>query len=147
MRHDAEKRVKAEAEIFTAAAKKIPGMDKTWEGQLKQYMTEFDFTQEARNVEEGVGLYDIAGNAVELCLDWAVLSDNAPSRGESVDPVGPVSRSPGASKESVRIWRGGSCLTGGMMGEDHNCRATAAYAYQGTYGCMGFRICCPAVAK
>ena len=61
MRHDAEKRVKAEAEIFTAAAKKIPGMDKTWDGQLKQYMTEFDFTQEARNVEEGVGLYDIAG--------------------------------------------------------------------------------------
>jgi formylglycine-generating enzyme required for sulfatase activity len=93
------------------------------------------------------GLYDIAGNAVELCLDWAVLSDNAPSRGESVDPVGPVSRSPGASKDSVRIWRGGSCLTGGMMGEDHNCRATAAYAYEGTYGCMGFRICCPAVAK
>jgi len=60
MRHDAEKRVKAEAEIFTAAASKIPGMDKTWEGQLKQYMTEFDFTNEAKNVEEGVKLYNIA---------------------------------------------------------------------------------------
>ena len=63
MRHDAERRVKAEAEIFTAAAKKIgPGMAKTWEGQLKQYMTEFDFRNEAANVEEGVKLYDIGGS-------------------------------------------------------------------------------------
>jgi hypothetical protein len=64
MRHDAERRVKAEAEIFTAAAEKIgPGMAKTWEGQLKQYMTEFDFRYEARNVNEGVKLYDIKDNA------------------------------------------------------------------------------------
>ena len=63
MRHDAERRVKAEAEIFTAAAKKIgPGMAKTWEGQLKQYMTEFDFRNEAANVEEGEKLYNIAGS-------------------------------------------------------------------------------------
>lgn len=61
MRHDAERRVKAEAEIFTAAAEKIgPGMAKTWEGQLKQYMREFDFRNEAENVNAGVGLYDIA---------------------------------------------------------------------------------------
>ena len=61
MRHDAERRVNAEAEIFTEAAKKIgPGMAKTWEGQLKQYMTEFDFRNEAKNVNEGVKLYDIA---------------------------------------------------------------------------------------
>ena len=60
MRHDAEKRVNAEAEIFTAAAKKIPGMDKTWDGQLKQYMTEFDFRNEAQNVMEGEKIYDIA---------------------------------------------------------------------------------------
>ncbi len=62
MRHDAERRVKSEAEIFTAAAEKIPGMAKTWEGQLKQYMTEFDFTTEAANVEQGMELYDIKGN-------------------------------------------------------------------------------------
>ena len=61
MRHDAERRVKAEAEIFTAAAEKIgPGMAKTWEGQLKQYMTEFDFRNEANNVNEGVKLYNIS---------------------------------------------------------------------------------------
>ena len=61
MRHDAERRVKAEADIFTAAAEKIgPGMAKTWEGQLNQYMTEFDFRHEAGNVNTGVGLYDIA---------------------------------------------------------------------------------------
>ena len=64
MRHDAERRVKAEAEIFTAAAAKIgPGMAKTWEGQLKQYMTEFDFRNEANNVNEGAQLYDVKGNA------------------------------------------------------------------------------------
>ena len=63
MRHDAERRVKAEAEIFTQAAQKIgPGMAKTWEGQLKQYMTEFDFRNEANNVNEGVALYDIKDN-------------------------------------------------------------------------------------
>ena len=64
MRHDAERRVKAEAEIFTAAAEKIgPGMAKTWEGQLRQYMTEFDFRNEAENVNTGAQLYDIKGNA------------------------------------------------------------------------------------
>ncbi|MBQ7179273.1 MAG: hypothetical protein IJS08_17785 [Victivallales bacterium] len=62
MRHDAEIRVNREAQIFTEAAKKIPGMEKTWEGQLNQYMKEFDFTREADNVNEGVTLYDIANN-------------------------------------------------------------------------------------
>ena len=62
MRHDAEARVKREAELFTAAAKKIPGMDKTWEGQLKQYMTEFDFTTEAKNINVGQKLYDMSND-------------------------------------------------------------------------------------
>ena len=63
MRHDAEEKVKREAEVFTAAAAKIgPGMLKTWQGQLAQYMTEFDFTNEARNVMEGVRLYDVEDN-------------------------------------------------------------------------------------
>ncbi len=38
-------------------------MDKTWEGQLKQYMTEFDFRTEAENINTGVELYDIKGGA------------------------------------------------------------------------------------
>ena len=66
MRHDAESRVKEEAEIFNAAAEKVPGMAKTWAGQLKQYMTEFDFRTEAQNVEIGVGLYNIT-NDHDLC--------------------------------------------------------------------------------
>ena len=61
MRHDAELRVQREAEIFTEAAKKIPGMEKTWQGQLAQYMTEFDFRTEAENIKTGVELYDIQG--------------------------------------------------------------------------------------
>jgi predicted unusual protein kinase regulating ubiquinone biosynthesis (AarF/ABC1/UbiB family) len=59
MRHDAERRVQAEAEIFKAAAAKIPGMSKTWEGQYRQYAQEFDFTHEAANITEGIELYDI----------------------------------------------------------------------------------------
>ncbi len=61
MRHDAERRMESEAEIFTTAAKKIPGMEKTWEGQLAQYRKEFDFRIEARNVCEGVKIYDVSG--------------------------------------------------------------------------------------
>ncbi len=60
MRHDAERRMRAEAEIFNAAAAKIPGMSKTWEGLLHQYEQEFDFTHEAANINEGVELYDIS---------------------------------------------------------------------------------------
>lgn len=63
MRHDAEARVEREAKIFTAAAGKIgPGMAKTWEGQLKQYMKEFDFTLEANNITTGAKLYDVRGS-------------------------------------------------------------------------------------
>ena len=63
MRPDAEERVKREAEVFTAAAKKIDeGMAATWQGQLKQYMTEFDFTNEAKNVNAALGIYSVAGN-------------------------------------------------------------------------------------
>ena len=66
MRHDAERRVDSESKIFTAAAEAIgPGMATTWKGQLKQYMTEFDFRTEANNAKEGVKLYDIAPKAGE----------------------------------------------------------------------------------
>jgi len=92
------------------------------------------------------GLYDIAGNAAEVCLDWAVRDDNPPSMGEAVDPVGPASQSKESTMTS-RIWRGGSCIKGGMMGGIADHRATACYTWSGTYKCMGFRICCPAVAQ
>ena len=63
MRHDAEARVEREAKLFEAAAIKIgPGMKKTWDGQYEQYKTEFDFRNEARNVEEGVKLYNVWKN-------------------------------------------------------------------------------------
>ncbi len=65
MRHDAERRMHAEAEIFNAAAARIPGMAKTWEGQLRQYEREFDFTLEAANINQGVELYDIANGKNE----------------------------------------------------------------------------------
>ena len=63
MRHDAERRMKAEADLFTAAAKKIPGMAKTWAGQLEQYKTEFDFRTEAANVNEAIPIYEVRNTA------------------------------------------------------------------------------------
>lgn len=36
-------------------------MRKTWEGQFEQYKTEFDFLNEANNVNECVRLYDVVG--------------------------------------------------------------------------------------
>ena len=86
MRHDAERRMEAEAQIFSAAATKIPGMSKTWEGQLAQYRTEFDFTIEARNIEEGVRLYNVAGvknhpmRAMAPAVASMKLSDIAPTK-------------------------------------------------------------------
>lgn len=63
MRHDAEARVKREAELFKNAAQKIgPGMEKTWDGQYQQYMKEFDFTLEAANITEGEKIYEVADN-------------------------------------------------------------------------------------
>ena len=61
MRHDAERRIKKEREIFDAAAEKIPGMAQTWKGQYEQYEKEFDFRTESENITDGYGLYDIKG--------------------------------------------------------------------------------------
>jgi hypothetical protein len=61
-------------------------MSKTWEGQLAQYRTEFDFTTEARNIEEGVRLYNVAGvknhpmRAMAPAVASMKLSDIAPTR-------------------------------------------------------------------
>lgn len=93
------------------------------------------------------GLYDIAGNAAEVCLDWSAREDNAPSLGETVDPVGPAVKTALEQYMWTRIWRGGSCITGGMMGPASYHRASSAYTWSGTFRCMGFRICCPAVAQ
>ena len=79
MRHDAEARVEREAKLFTAAAKKIPGMDKTWEGQLKQYMTEFDFTTEAQNINVGQKLYDMSNDKLNQNNPMRVIAPDLES--------------------------------------------------------------------
>ncbi len=91
------------------------------------------------------GLYDILGNACEICLDWYVGAANAVPDGELVDPVGPAAKLPD-SNYAVQAWRGGSCLTGGMMGERQYHRSSAQLTWVGAFPNMGFRVCCPAVA-
>ena len=86
MRHDAERRVEKEREIFDAAAEKIPGMAQTWKGQYEQYKKEFDFTTEARNAETGLALYGIQDNddhplqAVAPDVTSMKISNIAPSK-------------------------------------------------------------------
>ena len=79
MRHDAERRMDAEAKIFTAAAEAIgPGMARTWKGQLAQYKTEFDFRTEVNNAKVGVNLYDIASDEDGVNANPHPLSPIAP---------------------------------------------------------------------
>ena len=109
MRPDAEERVKREAEVFTAAAKKIgEGMAATWQGQLDQYMTEFDFTNEAKNVTEGLKIYQVAGEptspyrAIAPSVSSMALSDIVKTtknamvcklvKGETVDRIATKAR-------------------------------------------------------
>ena len=109
MRPDAEERVKREAEVFTAAAKKIgEGMAATWQGQLDQYMTEFDFTNEAKNVTEGLKIYQVSGEptspyrAIAPSVSSMALSDIVKTtknamvcklvKGETVDRIATKAR-------------------------------------------------------
>ena len=86
MRHDAERRIKKEREIFDAAAEKIPGMAQTWKGQWAQYEKEFDFETESDNIVTGYGLYDIKGhedhdlNIIAPDVTTLEVSDLAPPK-------------------------------------------------------------------
>ncbi|MBQ3883439.1 MAG: phosphotransferase [Succinivibrio sp.] len=53
LRPDVMNKALREMEIFREAAKKIPGMDVTFEGSLKTIMEELDLTIEAQNVVSG----------------------------------------------------------------------------------------------
>ena len=86
MRHDAERRIRKEREIFDAAAEKIPGMSQTWKGQWAQYEKEFDFETESDNIVTGYGLYDIKGhedhdlNIIAPDVTTLEVSDLAPPK-------------------------------------------------------------------
>ena len=47
-----------ERKIFEAAAANVPGMSKTFEGQLARILDELDFTIEATNINFGRGVYE-----------------------------------------------------------------------------------------
>ncbi len=53
LRPDVQNRAEREKKIFTEAAKKVPGMDATFAGDLKTILEELDLTVEANNVESG----------------------------------------------------------------------------------------------
>ncbi|MCR5536197.1 MAG: hypothetical protein K6F05_02145 [Succinivibrio sp.] len=53
LRPDVQNRVEREQKVFLEAAKKVPGMDVTFKGDLKSIMEELDLTVEARNVLSG----------------------------------------------------------------------------------------------
>ena len=53
-----------ERKIFEVAAANVPGMSKTFEGQLARILDELDFTIEAKNINFGRGVYE---QPVYLC--------------------------------------------------------------------------------
>ena len=53
LRPDVYNRAMREKEIFEQAAREVPGMEITFDGQLKSIMDELDLTKEAENVEDG----------------------------------------------------------------------------------------------
>jgi predicted unusual protein kinase regulating ubiquinone biosynthesis (AarF/ABC1/UbiB family) len=53
LRPDVQNRAEREKQIFIEAAKKVPGMDVTFAGDLKTILEELDLTVEANNVETG----------------------------------------------------------------------------------------------
>lgn len=59
LRPDSQNRMRREAAYFTGVANGIPGMGKTYAGQLARLEEEFDFTSEARKVQLG-RVYDRA---------------------------------------------------------------------------------------
>lgn len=61
LRPDVQNRALREQEIFRQAAAEVPGMSRTFEGQLERIKEELDLRVEARNIEEG-RIYDESGN-------------------------------------------------------------------------------------
>lgn len=60
LRPDVQNRALREQEIFRQAAAEVPGMSRTFEGQLERIKDELDLRVEARNIEEG-RIYDKSG--------------------------------------------------------------------------------------
>ncbi len=58
LRPDASLRALREAEVFRAEAKKVDGMENTFEARLATIMRELDLTIEAENVKKGLDAYD-----------------------------------------------------------------------------------------
>ena len=91
----------------------------------------------------GWGLYDMSGNVLEMCLDRYWTSANWPEGvADARDPLGP---STDVSTYSYRVTRGGSCNSA-LADVSSSSRAPLAQN-EGTYWNVGFRLCCPAVAK
>ena len=117
----------------------------TWDtrGKLPQIMWNKDWIGEQQKVgllvPNGFGLYDMLGNAFELCLDvWATGTD-ASDGSAAVEPVGPS-----GTAGSYRVLRGGDVTTAKAW-----CSCSYRYAASGatTDYKVGFRLVCPAVAQ
>jgi len=85
------------------------------------------------------GLYDMSGNASEICLDWYVAK---PDSAEVRDPTGPDNDVSGLQYRTIR---------GGTVSDKGDAVRSASRggvdSVNGYLGKVGFRFCCPAIIK
>ena len=57
-----QQRAENEAKIFNEIAKQVPGMSESWNNQLQSIMREFDFENEAKNIDECYDVFEVQHN-------------------------------------------------------------------------------------
>ena len=123
--------------------------DQTWStrGNCPNYMWADSWATETHEVgllkPNAYGLYDMHGNASEICLDGWSGGTSASDGGAEIDPEGPATDGPYA----YRVVKGGSYNTAKF--DCASCMRTAKGGGATTEDIpdMGFRLVCPAVAK
>jgi len=88
-----------------------------------------------KKAPNGLGLYDMIGNVIEMCWDWM----GSYSSGAQTDPTGPLK----ADSDSRRVGRGGSWSSRDSYGDIISSTIRFSAPPYGSGNNSGFRLVCP----